>query len=91
MMALERGETIGLWAAAFVVSEDALRDRFISLTGSSPDQIRDGITEPAFLVGVLDFILGHEPDLLGFCERHGLEPTEPAEARRVLAGPETEI
>ena len=44
------------------------------------------ISDPAFLGGVLDHILGHEPDLLDFAAAADIDPTFVLRARATLPG-----
>lgn len=77
---------LALRALAFVASQPELIERLLAVTGLTPEQLRDAAEDPALLVGVLDFLLAHEPDLVAFCEAEGCDPAAPAEARRCLAG-----
>ena len=48
------------------------------------DEIRQGVTNAAFLGGVLDFILGDEPTRMAFVEAAEITPEAPAAARAKL-------
>ena len=77
-------QAVALKAVAFVAADDVLLPRFVSLTGCGLDEIRQGLIDPAFLGGVLDFILGDEPTLLAFAEAADIGPEAPAAARAKL-------
>ncbi len=84
--ALDRAgaEALAAEALAFVAEEPDRLGRFLALSGLSPESLRRRIGEPAFLGGVLDFLLGDEALLVAFAERQGLAPGLPAIARRLL-------
>ncbi|MBU2033198.1 MAG: DUF3572 domain-containing protein, partial [Alphaproteobacteria bacterium] len=46
---------------------------------------RDGLTDPAVLSAVLDFLAAHEPDLLAAAEALGVPPERIVAAQRSLA------
>ena len=56
------------------------------LTGIEPSQLRARAADPTVLAGVLDYLLGNEADLLAFCSAVGIDPAQPARARRLLPG-----
>ncbi len=85
---IDQAEAIALRGLQHLASEDDLLMRFSALTGILPNDMRSAATQPGFLVGVLDFFLSHEPDLLVFAEQEGLRPESIAEARNTLS-PET--
>lgn len=56
---------------------DAVRARrFLDLTGLTPDGLRAAVGEPATHLAVLDFLCGHEPDLVAAAESLGIAPAE---------------
>ena len=63
--------------------------RFLALTGVSPQDLRDVAHTRPFLSGVLDFFLGHEPSLLAFASHAGLSPDRVASARHTLSRDDT--
>lgn len=58
----------------WLVGEPDLFSRFLALTGVEPGQVRDAVNDPGFLAGMLDFLMGHEPTLVAFCEASGIPP-----------------
>jgi hypothetical protein len=72
---------IALSALSWILANDARRDRFLALTGTTPDDIRARIADPGFLDAVLGFLEGHEPDLLACAGETGLAPERLMAAR----------
>ena len=58
----DKAETLALNALQFVLSDETLKGRFISITGLAPSDLNEAIYNKEFLGGVLDFILGNEAD-----------------------------
>jgi hypothetical protein len=71
-------------ALSWIAGEPEQLGRFLSLAGIGPATLREAAADPAFLAGVLDFILGHEPTVKAFAEAREIPPAEVAEARRAL-------
>ena len=80
----EDAQAVALQAVAFIAADEDLLPRFVALTGCGADEIRRRIGDPAFLGGVLDFVLADEPTLLAFAEAAGLAPETPMVARGKL-------
>jgi hypothetical protein len=68
-----------------VLADDDRAARLLALTGLTPDNLRAGLTDPAVLGAVLDFIAGHEPDLILAAHELGVEPQDLVSARERLA------
>lgn len=79
-------ETIALGALSFIVAEDDLRDRFLALSGMDSDSMRQRISDPVFLVSILDFLIAHEPDLIAFATAQDIAPDLVVKAWRQLGG-----
>jgi hypothetical protein len=60
--------------------------RFLTLTGLAAAELRLHAADPAFLGGVLDFVLEDEPLLLGAAAVAGLRPERISALRRRLPG-----
>lgn len=84
---LANAEAIGVAALGWIAADGELINRFMSLTGIEADAIRAAAGEPGFLAGVLEFLMGHEPTLMRFCEDNALEPASIAKAHAALSGP----
>jgi len=78
--------TIALAALSFILEEDALRDRFLSLSGMSPEDLKAGLENKDFLASILEFLIQHEPDLLAFAEHQNEKPELIVQAWRKLGG-----
>jgi len=78
---IDDAQTVALKAIAFIAADEDLLPRFVALTGSGLDEIKSRIGDPAFLGGVLDFILNDEPTLLAFVAAEELAPETPMAAR----------
>jgi len=81
----DEAEAIALSATAWIIADPELRDRFLAMTGWQPEELRASLSNPAFLCGVLDWLLAHEPTLLRFCEQDPIPPERLANARAALA------
>jgi hypothetical protein len=77
-------EAVALQAVAWIVADDAVRDRFVALTGCGADELRLRLAQPAFLGAVLDFLLGNEADVIAFAAHAGLAPETVLLARSLL-------
>ena len=78
-------ESVAIAGLSRLAGDDDLLMRFCGLTGILPNDIRQAASEPGFLVGVLDFYLAHEPDLLAWAEADNLRPESIVAARHSLA------
>jgi hypothetical protein len=87
-MTPENAEILALQGLAWLAGEPEQLQRFLNLSGLDVDQLRQAAGTMPLNVAILDFLLGHEPDLLRFCESTGVDPADPARARRALAPPE---
>jgi hypothetical protein len=74
-----------LAALAWVLSDTPRAERFLALTGLSPESLRVAIGEPATHLAVLDFLCAHEPDLVAAAEALGVEPAAISAARERLS------
>ena len=79
-----QAEDIAVAALGFIAADAELLPRFLALTGIEPQAIRAAAREPGFLAGVLQFIAGHEPNLIAFAEAAGVKPEAVLEAMRRL-------
>ena len=78
-------ESIALSAFQHLASDEELLLRFCELSGLTISDLREASSQPGFLVGVLDFFLAHEPDLLAWAEADSISPERIAAARSILA------
>jgi len=68
-----------------VLADDNRANRFLDLTGLTPEQLRAGVGTRDVQLSVLDFLCAHEPDLVAAAESLGVEPAAIAAAREELA------
>ncbi|RIY03839.1 DUF3572 family protein [Aureimonas flava] len=82
----DQASTLAIDALSFVASDTVLFNRFLRLTGLELENLREAAGEPAFLAGVLDFVIGDEATLGDFAEHAGVSPPAVVAARRALGG-----
>lgn len=85
-MKQEQAETIALQAITFIGQEERALNGLFAQTGMGLDDLRKNIQDPAFLGGILDFILSDESALLAFCDEIQIAPELILRARRSLPG-----
>lgn len=74
-----------LGALAWILADEARAQRFLDLTGLTPDGLRQGLEQAEVQAAVLDFLCGHEPDLIAAAEALGVAPEAIAAAREGIA------
>ena len=77
---------IAIRCLTFIAKDMEQLGKFLAQTGAGPEKIRESAEDPAFLGGVLDFILSDEATLLEFPAWADIDPGAPAAARRFLPG-----
>lgn len=80
----DHASTLAIEALSFVASDTVLFNRFLRLTGLELENLREAATEPAFLAGVLDFVIADEATLNDFAAHAGIRPQDVTGARRSL-------
>ena len=75
----------GLTALAWTLEDPGRAQRLLDLTGLTPEALREGAGDRRMLAAVLDFLAGHEPDLIACAEAIGRTPAELIRARDGLA------
>jgi hypothetical protein len=77
---------LALSALGWIIGQPDRAERLLSLTGLSPEALREGLGDPAVLGAVIEFLRAHEPDLIAAAEALGVEPGELASvAERLIA------
>lgn len=76
---------MGLAALGWVLEEERRAERFLSLTGLTPDVLRAMVGTPAAPAAALDFLAGHEADLLAAAGALDISPGALSAARAELA------
>ncbi len=61
---------------SWITKDEDLMLRFLALSGLEADTMRDAAGEPGFLAGVVNFLMGHEPTLMAYCEARGIAPEQ---------------
>ncbi|NIZ00370.1 DUF3572 domain-containing protein [Thalassospira lucentensis] len=82
----EAAETLAIRAVAHIAGDDELLQGLVAQTGMGLDDLRAGIASSEVQVGVLEFLLSHEPFLMRFVEDCDCAPEDPARAHIVLSG-----
>ncbi|MEL6966243.1 MAG: DUF3572 domain-containing protein [Pseudomonadota bacterium] len=80
-------EAIAISGLARLAGDDDLMMRFCAVTGVLANDIRQAAADPGFLVGVLDFYMAHEPDLVAFAQDENIAPEAIVAARHALSPP----
>ncbi len=86
-MTPDTASTIAIAGLQFLAGDPEQLSRFVSLTGMTPDAMRDNANSPEFLGAVLDFFLSDEPTLLAFAAGHDISPEDIQKARFTLVPP----
>ena len=68
-----------------MLQDDDRAQRLLSLTGLTPEILRERLTERGVLAAVLEFLANHEPDLLLAADALNVTPERLIAAHRELA------
>jgi Protein of unknown function (DUF3572) len=77
-------EALALAALAATLTDARRAERFLSLTGLSPDGIRLRLEDRSLLAACIGFLESHEPDLVAVAEDIGATPETLLRARAEL-------
>jgi uncharacterized protein DUF3572 len=77
-------EELALAALAATLNDERRAQRFLDLTGLSPDELRARAGERDLLAATLAFLEAHEPDLLAVARTIGVKPEALIAARSEL-------
>lgn len=78
-------QTIAVQGLAFLAEDDERLERFLALTGLSPDTLRAVVTSPEFLAGVLDHLVADEALLIAFAAAARIRPEDVMDAKHLLS------
>lgn len=78
-------QALALAALGWVLADESRAERLLALTGLTPDELRAGLGDAGLLAAVLDFLAGHEADLVAAADALGVEPRDIVAARERLA------
>ncbi len=81
---IERASGLALQALGWVLSDENRAQRFLDLTGLSPDGLRSAIGDKATHRAVLEFLCAHEPDLTGAARHLEIDPAQLAAAKEIF-------
>jgi hypothetical protein len=76
---------VALAALTWVLSDTPRAERFLALTGLTPDGLRASLSQPSTHRAVLEFLCAHEPDLVAASDALGLKPADLAAMRDRIA------
>ncbi len=85
-MAAQEAQFLAIEGLNFIANDRETLDRFMSLTGIAPHDLRVAAGEPEFLAGILSFLMDHEAVLLAFAASAGISPHHVASAHLALSG-----
>ena len=57
-------EVLALEALGWALADDKRAERLLSLTGLTPERLRNGLSDRGVQAAVLEFLANHEPDLV---------------------------
>ena len=75
---------LGLRALTASLADQRLAERFLSLSGVDPLDLRRRADDPVLLAALLRFLEAHEPDLVAIAEELGVKPVALVAARQEL-------
>jgi uncharacterized protein DUF3572 len=82
----EAAQNMAVQALAYLAGEPEHLARFLALSGIGPQAIRTAATDPQFLAGVLDFVVGDERLLVAFADHIQVKPEAVLRAQAELSG-----
>lgn len=85
-MSQETADTVALQALAWLAGNDELLPVFLGATGASVDDLRARVTEPEFLLSVLEFLMMDDAWVIAFCDDNSISYDIPMQARYALPG-----
>lgn len=78
-------DVIAIQALTFIASDPERAERFFTISGLAPSDLRRAATDPGFLRGVMDYLVGDEPLLLDLAAAIGVAPESIASAQELIA------
>jgi hypothetical protein len=75
---------LALLALAATIADQRLAERFLSLSGIGPPELRQSAGDRQVLAALLRFLEAHEPDLLAIAAEIGVKPEALVAARHEL-------
>lgn len=84
--ALEQAQTIALHALTFIARDPEVLGTFLTTTGIGPQELKDKMSDPEVMGGVLDHLIADDRLMMEFCNEMVLSPETVMLARRALPG-----
>jgi len=78
-------ESLALSALGWILAEPSRAERLLTLTGLTPDVLRDNLTDRPVMAAVLEFLANHEPDLVLAADALNVSPAALIAAHETLA------
>ncbi len=85
-MQQESAEEVALKALAWIASDEELLSVFMGASGASVADLKSRISEPEFLLSVLDFLTMDDAWIIAFCDAVGLPYETPMHAKAAFPG-----
>jgi hypothetical protein len=85
-LTVDEAEALALQVLAFVLADPKQISRFLALTGSTPQDLREVASSRELQIATLDYLLSDETLLLNYCKEAGIDPARIAPAHALLAG-----
>jgi hypothetical protein len=77
-------QVLALNALAATLADQRLAERFLSLSGITPPDLKQCVGDPAFLADFLQFLEANETDLVAVANRISVKPEQIVIARNLL-------
>jgi Protein of unknown function (DUF3572) len=81
------GESMAVSALTFLAADSNRLERFLSVTGLGPHNLRGAASGPGFYGSILGYLVADEPLLVQFAAEAGLAPEEVVRALERLESP----
>ena len=83
----EPGQAMAIKALSFLAADGWRLEKFLSVTGLGPHNLRGAAADPGFYGSILGYLASDETLLLAFAANSGVAPEEVARALHALDGP----
>jgi len=80
----DAAESLAIQALTYLAADGTRLERFLGMTGITPEGLRTAAAAPGFLGGVLDHVVSDETLLTGFAAQAGIDPAALMRARAAL-------
>jgi len=78
-------DALALAALGWMLQDEGRAQRLLSLTGLTPEILRERLTDRSVLAAVLEFLANHEPDLVLAADALNVAPETLVAAQRSLS------